>query len=106
MKALIEIKNVQQDWGPPFQKRIEAKDIVVEEDSDFDDDGRTEFVFRLLKVQSNKALIEYHRDYTIKGYEQPFNRRIWLETNETRDFSQQWGNNGLTKKITLKQILP
>ncbi|MFA4906950.1 MAG: hypothetical protein WC602_01635 [archaeon] len=105
MKAIIEVKNIAQDWKPPFQKKIDVKEFTVDETKEFDEDSVHEFVFRLCRINGDKCQIEYNRGYTLKGYEQPGDRKIWLESGESKEISQLWNSNGITKKVTLKQLV-
>lgn len=61
-------------------------------------------VFRLIKSEPSRALVEYHREFTLKGYEQPANRRTWIEKDQFREFSHLWGENGTTKKLIYKGL--
>ena len=105
MKAFFELKEVSQSWSNPAEpKKITAKEITAEEGEQFDTTEKNEPMFRLLRTNGEKALVEYNRAYTLKGYEQPLNRTAWIETRQTVEFSSLWNSNGLTKKLTLKKI--
>lgn len=105
MKAFFELKEVNQSWSNPNEpKRITAKEVTAEEGEQFDTTEKDEPMFRFLQVKGDKALIEYNRAYTLKGYEQPISRTIWIDTRQTIEFSSLWNSNGLTKKLTLKKL--
>ena len=105
MKAFFELKEVSQSWSKPSEPRkITAKEIEAEEGEAFDTTEKNEPMFRLLRANGDKVLVEYNRAYTLKGYEQPLSRTTWIETRQTVEFSSLWNSNGLTKKLTLKKI--
>ncbi|HIH21194.1 MAG TPA: hypothetical protein HA222_00830 [Candidatus Diapherotrites archaeon] len=105
MKAVFDLKEVSQSWSKPTEpKRITAKEVIAEEGEQFDLTEKSEPMFRFLRCNSDKALIEYNRAYTLKGYEQPLSRTIWIELKQTVEFSSLWNSNGLTKKLTLKKL--
>ena len=106
MKAVFELREIQQDWNPPFQKKINSSELIVEENDFFDLDGNGKTkVFRLIELKGHKALIEYHRDYAPKGYVQPNNRQFWLEQTESKSFTSLWKNNGVTKTLKLIKVI-
>ncbi len=103
MHALFEITEVSQPWRPPFEKTVSSKEFQVQTSEGFDSTADSkEPVFKLVQILGDKALIEYRRDYTPKGYEQPQARQFWFKIGETREFSHLWGENGTTKKLTFK----
>jgi len=105
MKAVIEINELKQDWNPPFQKKTEVKEIEVEEGALFESNGNGKTVFRLVQIGKDRILVEYDVSYTNKGHVHPTNRQIWIEKNESESFAELWGNNGTTKKLTLKTLI-
>ncbi|MFH1544882.1 MAG: hypothetical protein ABIE23_02205 [archaeon] len=105
MKAFFKVKELQQDWRPPFEKRIEERELEVKEGQEFEADGDGKKVFKLLRAGNGRTLIEYSREYTPKGYCQPQNREFWLDRNESKSFSALWNNNGVTKTITLVKVV-
>ncbi len=105
MKAVIEIKELKQDWSPPFQKKTETKEIEVEEGQLFESNGNGKNVFRLVQIGKDRVLVEYDVEYTNKGHVHPTNRQLWIARNESESFSQLWGNDGLTKTLTLKNLI-
>ena len=104
MKAVIEVKETNQDWKPPFKKNTKAEEITVQENGEFDALREKGFLFKVHRIQGDKVLVEYNRSYTIKGYEQPQNRSVWIGINESKSFSALWDDNGLTKTLTVKAI--
>lgn len=105
MKAVFEVKSIENQWKPPFKKTIETKDLEVSENEGFAEfDGRNDFVFKLLKVNPDSAVIEYHREFTLKSYEQPQSKQLQLELGEPASFTFLWGEDGITKTLTLKQV--
>ncbi len=106
MPALFEVEILLQHWGPPFEKKKETSEFRVNEATSFDiiSDRQPEKLFRLLRYTSEKALVEYNRLYTLKGYEQPANRQIWIENGKSAQFSYLWGEHGITKKVFYKGI--
>lgn len=105
MQAVFELKQIEQSWTNPSQpKKITAKEVVAELDQTFDLTEKNEPMFRVAKFSNDKVLIEYNRAYTLKGYEQPQSRTIWLEPHKAVEFSSLWNSNGVTKRLTLKNI--
>lgn len=105
MKAVFEIKEVRQSWHNPLEpKKISTKEAIAREFENFEITERGEPLFRLLRIQANQALVEYNRAYTLKSYEQPSSRSLWIAVRESAEFSSLWNSNGITKKLTLKSI--
>lgn len=105
MAFIFEVKEIAQRWAPPFQKKIEEKKFSVQESEGFDSTTDTpEPVFKLIQSGNGKVLVEYRRDFTPKGYEQPAARQFWFGRDETREFSFLWGDHGVTKKLTYKGV--
>ncbi|MDO8624863.1 MAG: hypothetical protein Q7R47_02175 [Candidatus Diapherotrites archaeon] len=101
MKAKFEVTQIIQPWNPPFNKKTETKTYAVSENERFDIIPKTNTqIFTLLAAHPDKALIQYHVEFTLKGYVQPQNKQIWVEKDETKDLAFLWGDDGLTKKIT------
>ena len=100
MKAKFDILEITQSWTGGG-KKTENKSFSVEENEGFDEHPKTqEPLFTLVKSTPEKVMIRYHREFTLKGYEQPATRETLLEKGETKDFSHLWGSHGLTKKVT------
>ena len=107
MKAKFEIRQITSDWKPPFQKQVNTEAVWVEEGEYFDLDGGNASpikAFRLLKCDNGKALLEYHREFTLKGHEHPGNRQLWLRPNDFTTISSQWHAKGLSKTAKLLEI--
>jgi hypothetical protein len=104
MKVLFEFREVSQDWRPPFEKKMESKDVLVKEGETFGEDKEGQKIFRLLKVENRKALIEFSNQYSLKNYEQPKNHQVWVEDSDFVSFSALWTQNGVTKKLRIKDI--
>ncbi len=103
MEALFEVLNIVSDWMPPFGKKSETREFGVNESQSFDSlrtlDGD---VFRLIKLQGNRALIQYHHHFTLKNYEHPQNKQIWIDLGDEVSFTFLWGEKGITKKLKFK----
>jgi hypothetical protein len=105
MKAKFEVTQIIQPWNPPFNKKIETKTYLVSEKERFDSIPKTNtLIFTLLTAHADKALIQYHLEFTLKGYVQPQNKQIWVEKDETKELAFLWGDDGLTKKITYQGL--
>jgi len=103
MKALFEVKDIEQDWRPPFEKKMGEKSFHVGESESFDRfDGLGSDIFTLVKLAGDTAIIKYHNQFTLKGYEQPREKMVKLEKGGEASFSFLWGKNGLTKKLCFK----
>jgi hypothetical protein len=105
MKAVIEVKELKQEWNPPFRKKITKKEIEVEEGELFEANGSKGKIFKLIKIGKDRILIEFNSSYTNKGHIHPANRQLWIEKNESESFAELWGNNGVTKTLTLKNLI-
>ena len=103
-KALFFLQTVVNPWKPPFQKKIDSEELEVLEGQGFDSmekvDGK---IFTLLKCDSNKCLVRYSEQFTLKGYEHRRNKEVWVG-KEPISFTYLWGEDGITKKLSLKQI--
>lgn len=106
MEVVFELKEVFQSWAPPFDKKIEEKSFSVKENENFDQMQGSEGqpIFKLVSAHQDKALVEYNRLYTLKGYNQPASRQVWIGLGESIEFSHMWGNHGVTKKLTYKGL--
>ena len=108
MQAVFEVKTIEADWKPPFQKKIENKEYSVKEGEPFDKivgNGNNDSVFRLVWVAPDKVLVEYSRFFTVKGYENPQSRQMWVDREGEQTLSYLWGEKGITKKIKLVRIV-
>lgn len=106
MPAVFEVEVLLQHWGPPFEKKRESSEFRVEENEKFDvvNEKNTEKLFTLVRFTPERALVEYNRLYTLKGYEHPQNRQVWIDNGKSTEFSFLWGEHGLTKKLCYKGI--
>ncbi|MEK6970854.1 MAG: hypothetical protein AABW68_04165 [archaeon] len=104
MQAVIEIESLSQDWKPPFAKKRETKSIVVDEGANFEELKDGSPLFTLHSVQGDKILLQYSRMYTLKGYEHPTERKMWINMHSPVKFSSLWEDNGVTKTVTLRSI--
>ena len=104
MKILFELREVNQDWRPPFEKKVESKDVLVNEGQSFGVDNDGNKIFKLLEVQDRKALIEFSSQFSLKNYEQPKNHQVWVEDSDFVSFSALWTQNGVTKKLRVKDV--
>ncbi|MFH1256036.1 MAG: hypothetical protein V1494_01955 [Candidatus Diapherotrites archaeon] len=103
MKAFFEVKDVEQDWRPPFEKKVTEKSFEVEENEAFDRfEGLGSDIFTLVRANGEFAVVKYHTQFTLKGYEQPRDKQVLLKKGEEASFSFLWGKNGLTKKLCFK----
>ena len=104
-EALFEIREVEQSWSQPkAPKKITTKEVSAHVSEYFDATEKGEPMFRLVKAEPNKVLIEYNRAYSLKGYSQPMNRSVWMQANQPIEFSSLWNDNGFTKRLTLKRM--
>ena len=105
MNAVFEVKEVVSDWNPPFAKKVSVEQFNVAERADFSlFDGLNENVFRVLKVEDGKALIQYHYQFSLKEYARPQNRQLWMEAGKPVSFTFLWGDKGITKTLMLKGV--
>lgn len=107
MKAKFEVKQTIADWKPPFQKQITTEAYWVGEGDNFDLDGENVSkikAFKLIKCDSGKVLVEFHREFTLKGHEHPANRQLWVRPNEAATVSAQWHDKGISKTAKLLEI--
>ena len=106
MKALFEVKEIVNDWAPPFQKKVTLAEFVVDESQGFSDfDGTHDAIFRLVEVRNGNALVEYNNAFTLKGHEHPQNHQVWVAKNQPISFTFLWGEKGVTKTLVLKEVL-
>ena len=104
MKILFELREVSQDWRPPFEKKMESKDVLVTEGQAFAEDKDGKKIFKLIKVKDRKALVEFSSQFSLKNYEQPKNHQVWVEDSDFVSFSALWTQDGVTKKLRVKDV--
>lgn len=102
-KAIFEVKSIVQHWGPPFGKEVSSQDVEVAEGNSFDPHPKAGNVFKLVKLDGGRALVEFNEKFTLKGHEHPRNRQVWID-EEPVSFTYLWGNDGMTKSLRLKSI--
>ena len=104
-KALISLKTIVNPWRPPFHKKIDEEELEVGEGQSFDSIEKVEGkIFKIVKCDSDKCLVEFSGKFTLKGHEHPSNRQIWV-SNEPVSFTYLWGEDGITKKLAVKRII-
>ncbi len=105
MKAVFEVKTLENDWKPPFRKNNSAREYSVGESEEFDritGNGNDEAVFQLLQYAGERAQVKYSRLFTLKeplelgGKE----KTIWAPLGKEITITYLWGEKGITKKIT------
>ncbi len=104
MHAVIEIESLSQDWKPPFQKKRETKSVTVKEGETFEPLKDGSPLFAIQSIEGSRILLEYNRTYTLKGYEHPGERMLWVSLHTPVKFSSLWDDNGTTKTVTLREI--
>jgi hypothetical protein len=95
MSGIFEVRSIQNQWKPPFKKNIEETEFIVEKGQEFDriiGNGNNESVFRVIELQTSRALVEYCRLFTLKGYN-PGDRKIWLDLGNPVELTYLWGEN-------------
>ncbi|MBW3012534.1 hypothetical protein KY311_05075 [Candidatus Woesearchaeota archaeon] len=103
-QAVFLVKSIVQRWRPPFGKEIMDMELSVKEGDHFDNMEKEGPIFRLLKCDGDKALVEFSDKFTLKGHLHPRNRQIWIEKEEPVSFTYLWGEDGITKSLKLKEI--
>ena len=104
-KAIFAVKSIIHKWRPPFGKDISSQDLFVTEGQSFDNMEKEGPIFKLLKCDGNKALIEFSDKFTLKGHLHPRNRQVWIGDSEETSFTYLWGEDGITKSLKLKEIM-
>lgn len=104
MQAMIEVESMQQDWKPPFAKKRETKSFTLGEGESFETVRDGSPLFTIQTIHGDKVLIQYNRLYTLKGYEHPTERKLWLNVHTPLKFSSLWDENGITKTLTLRSV--
>jgi hypothetical protein len=79
--------------------------MTVPEGQHFDSMEKEGPIFRLIKCDGNKALVEFSEKFTLKGHLHPRNRQVWIESLEPTSFTYLWGNDGITKSLKVKEII-
>ncbi len=104
MHAVVEVESLMQDWKPPFAKKRDTKSFTVNEGETLEmlKDGTP--LFTIKAIHGDRILLGYSRMYTLKGYEHPTERQLWLGMHDSKKFSSLWEDNGITKTITLREV--
>ncbi len=103
-RAVFILKTIVSPWKPPFTKKIGIEDYDVTVGQEFDTIEREpKKIFKLVKCNAETCLVEFSEKFTLKGHEHPGNRQIEIGSDPT-SFSYLWGEDGITKKLSLKQI--
>jgi hypothetical protein len=103
-KALFSLQTIVNPWKPPFNKKIESEEVEVMEGQGFDSMEKVEGnVFTLVKCNSDKCLVRYSEQFTLKAYQHRRDKEVWVG-KEPVSFTYFWGEDRITKKLSLKQI--
>ena len=103
-QATFLVKNIVSKWRPPFGKDITEMEMTVSEGKSFDAMPKEGSIFKLVKCDGNKALVEFSDKFTLKGHLHPRNRQIWIDKKEPVSFTYLWGEDGITKSLKLREI--
>ncbi|MCX6798532.1 MAG: hypothetical protein NTW59_00330 [Candidatus Diapherotrites archaeon] len=105
-KAIIALRETINKWRPPFGKTVTDSEITVEAGQAFDQiEHMKDPVFKLVRCDGDRVLIEHHRLFTLKGHEHPANRQVWVGKDQETSFTYLWGADGITKSLQLKEIV-
>lgn len=104
-KAIFLVKSITQHWRPPFGKGLSEMELVVEEGQRFDDFSKEGLIFKLVKCDGNKALVEFSEKFTLKGHLHPRDRQVWIGKEKAVSFTYLWGEDGITKSLRLREIV-
>ena len=104
-RAIFLVKSITQHWRPPFDKGLSEMELVVEEGQHFDDFPKAGQVFKLIKCDGEKALVEFSEKFTLKGHLHPRDRQVWIDKEKAVSFTYLWGEDGITKSLKLKEIV-
>jgi hypothetical protein len=108
MKLRFEVRSIKQKWKPPFTKDITDEVFDVEEGQTFDriqGNGNDQPVYALVKGMGDRAIIQYSKLFTLKTGN-PGNYQITLNKDDPISMTYLWGEDGVTKKITIKGASP
>lgn len=103
--AIFEVKSIVQNWGPPFGKQSSSYEASVSVGQSFDSMPNEGPIFKLIKIQGNTAIIQFHEKFTLKGHLHPRNRQAEVGKEEAVSFTFLWGNDGMTKSLRLKEVV-
>jgi hypothetical protein len=108
MKAVFEVISTKSSWSPPFNKVRESGIYEVSERESFEAveaNGVKGSVFTVRRLKDNAALIAYDSHFMRKDDANARTKELWAETGSTYEFSFLWGDNGITKRLTLKKVI-
>lgn len=108
MKLRFEVRSIKQKWKPPFTKDITDEVFDVEEGQTFDriqGNGNDQPVYALVKGMGDRAVIQYSKLFTLKTGN-PGNYQFTISKDDPVSMTYLWGEDGVTKKITLKGASP
>jgi len=107
MKMRFVVRSVQQQWKPPFGKKIEENEYEVKEGQSFErirGNGNDESVFKAIRLTGGAAKVEYSKLFTLKEGN-PGNYTLELKKDDPVSMTYLWGEDGVTKTITYKGIV-
>jgi len=99
------VKSITQKWRPPFGKGVTELEMDVGEGEQFDSHPKAGSIFKLVKLDEDKALVEFSEKFTLKGHLHPRDRQIWIGKEKPVSFTYLWGEDGMTKSLKLKEIV-
>ena len=103
-KAVFFVKQTMNKWRPPFGKVVTNNEASVEEGQQFDEMEKPKgYTFKLVRCDTDRALVEFNRLFDLKGHEHPANRRVWVGKIDEINFTYLWGEDGITKSLLLKE---
>lgn len=104
-KAVITLTTIVNPWKPPFKKEMETVEMEVAEGKGFGSMEKVKgHLFTLLRCDSDKCVFRFSEKFTLKGHEHPGNREVEVG-REPVSFTYLWGENGITKKLSVKHII-
>ena len=108
MKAVFEVTSITASWKPPFDKKKEINEYEVGSGQSFEEvrmNGVDGNVFSLKEIKNGKFLIEYDGHFMRKDQPNARTKELWVEEGNKYEFSFLWGDNGVTKKLSLKKVV-
>lgn len=105
MEAVIEVETLKQEWKPPFSKRRDSQSFTLNEGSEFESLKNGKNLFKVEQILQDRVLVSYASVYAPKGYGHSMERKVWLSPHSGLNFSSLWDDNGVTKKVTLREVL-
>ena len=108
MKAVFEVTSITNSWKPPFRKEKNISEYTAGEGTCFEEVNSNNVsgtVFRLKEIREGRALVEYDSHFMRKDMPNSRDKEVWMEKGKTYEFSFLWGDNGITKKVSLKKVV-